>query len=290
MRWVSWTSDNGQTVVFDQTGPYFYGGLTSALGATAATARAPWQDGVTTYYATLDARSVTLTGAMWVMGSRTKPAAAAYDGQRTLLCQAFAPNRWGTLVYYREDGAVQVRCRPVAAPTISPPVGTYSAVSIDFTADGPYWESAREYLVALGVTQRFLRFPWAPRLGPLGAYGHALEVDNPTTELIYPVAEVYTTGQYVTLTNRTTGKAVRIEHSIAEDQKLVVDLRDVTAFLYTRDAAGDFGDPEDVSHWMSLDSEPWGIVPGHNRVAITNNVAEETPRAFVRYRLPYLGV
>ena len=290
MRRVSWTSDNGQSILFDQTGPYYYSALTSTLGATAETARAPRQDGVTTYYTALDARSVTLTGAMWVMGSRERPALAAYDRQRAMLCPAFAPNRWGMLTYYKEDEAVQVRCRPIATPTISAPAGTYSTISIDFTADTPYWESATELIAKLGITLRMWHFPWAPIRAPMGVYSRFANVDNPTTELIYPTAEIYSTGQYITLTNQTTGKTVKIEHSIAEDQKLMVDLRDVTAYLYTLDDDGAYGAPEDVSNWMSLDSEPWGLAPGRNQVAITNDVPEDTPMAFVRWRVPYLGV
>lgn len=290
MRYVIWQSDNGQTIAFDQTGPYFYTGLTSALGATAETGRAPRQDGQTTYHTALDAPTIDLTGAMWIAGSKTDPAKAAYDRQRSLLAQAFAPHRWGTLIYYREDGPVQIRCRPVATPTISPPVGTYSTIDIDFTADTPYWQSAQEYVVSLGVNRKLLRFPWIPIRGPMGAYNRFARVNNPTTQDIWPTLEVYTTGQYVTLTNLTSGKAVRIEHAIADGQKLLVDLADATAFLWTKDGAGDYTLEEDVSHWMSLDSEPWAMGPGDNQIAIYNDVPEDTPRAFVRYRLPYLGV
>lgn len=102
-------------------------------------------------------------------------------------------------------------------------------------------------------------------------------VDNPAEENIYPSIEVYTTGQEVCLANRTAGEQVTIEHSIAENQKLVVDLKDVSAFLYQRDGSGDYQMQEDVSHWMSLDSVPWALRPGRNQVAITNDQPEDTP-------------
>ena len=142
----------------------------------------------------------------------------------------------------------------------------------------------------MGVIQRFWRFPWAARRWPMGAYSRFGVVDNPTEELIYPTVEVYTTAQEVTLSNLTTGEAVTIEHAIAANQKLVVELQDVSAFLYQLDEAGDYVLQEDVSHWMSLDSEPWAIRPGRNRVAITNDVPEDTPVAYLRYRVPSLGV
>ena len=296
MRPVAWTSDNGRTCTFEgggpyeRPGPYYFRELTSDLSATAETSKAPRQDGVTTYHTALDARTINLVGSMLVYGSRTLSARAAYDTQRAWLAQAFAPNRWGTLTYYKEDEAVQVRCRPLATPTIGTPVGTFSTIDISFTADSPYWESAKEYILAMGVIQRFWHFPWAPYRFPMGAYTRFGMVDNPAEENIYPSIEVYTTGQEVCLANRTTGEQVTIEHSIAENQKLVVDLKDVSAFLYQRDGSGDYQMQEDVSHWMSLDSVPWALRPGRNQVAITNDQPEDTPVAYLRYRIPSLGV
>lgn len=296
MRRVAWVSDNGRTMTFEgrspaeAPGPYYFKELTDDLGATAETARAPRQDGMTTYHVSLDNRSINLTGSMLVFGDQTHPALAEYDRQRAFLAQAFAPNRWGILTYYREDRAVQVRCRPVSTPTIGAPTGTFSTIDITFTTDSPYWETAEEYISMVGVIQKFWHFPWATARGPMGAFNRFAVLDNPSAELIYPTVEVYTTGQYVTLTNRATGQHVTIEHAIAANQKLLVDLSDVSATLYTQDAAGDFTDPEDVSHWMSLDSEPWGLQPGRNEIAVTNSVPEDTPMAYIRYRIPQLGV
>lgn len=296
MRYVSWASDSGDVITFEgggpyeRPGPYYFKELTSDLSATAETARAPRQDGQTTYYASLDPRTINLVGSMLVWGSPSNPARAAYDRQRARLAQAFAPHRWGLLTYYKEDEAVQVRCRPLATPTISQPVGTYSTIDISFTADSPYWESAQEYIQTVGVIQKFWRFPWAARRYPMGAFNRVGFIDNPTAEEIYPTIEVYTTGQTVTLTNRTTGQAVTIQHQIAADQKLLVDLKDVSAFLYHRDEAGVYQLQEDVSHWMSLDSQPWSLRPGRNQVAIANGVPEDTPVAYIRWRIPSLGV
>lgn len=296
MRRVSWESENGRTITFegagpaDSPGPFYFVEIASNLGATPETARAPRQDGQTTYHAALDPLNIELEGWMRVTGDRFRPALAEYDRQRALLHQAFAPNRFGILTYYKEDGAVRVRCRPVTTPTLGDPIGTYCPIGISFTADTPYWESATESVTCIGMIQRFLHFPWAPVRGPIGAYNRLAGIENPSEELIYPTVEVYTTGQEITLTNQTTGQSVTIEHAILEGQKLVVNLADVSAFLYTVNEAGDYANPEDVSHWMSLNSEPWGLIPGRNRVVVSNNIPEDTPIAYIKYRIPYLGV
>lgn len=293
MRRVSWACENGRTVTFDSAydaGPFFFKALTSELGATAEVSRAPRQDGQTTHYTALDARTINLTGFLQAFGDRRTPALSVYDRLRSELHQAFAPNRWGILTYYKEDQAVRVRCRPLATPAIDPPTVTMSAVDISFTADSPYWETAAEYTVSVGTIQRFRHFPWAPVLSPMGAFNRYGVIDNPSAELIYPSVEVFSTARHITVANVETGAFITIEHAIAPDQKLVVDLRDVSAFLWEQTPSGDYALKEDVSHWMSLDSEPWGLRPGRNRVVITNEVPEDTPLAFIKYRIPSLGV
>lgn len=296
MRRVAWEPDSGRTITFegdgpaDAPGPLFFKNLSSDLSATAEVARAPRQDGVTTYYAALDARVINLEGWMWVTGDRNRSALAEYDRQRAVLHQAFAPHRWGTLTYYKEDEAVQVRCRPIATPTLGTPIGTFAPIDISFTTDTSFWESAKQYIVCIGIIQRFWRFPWTPVRGPMGAFNRLAGIENPSEEIIYPEVEVYTTGQQVTLLNQTTGQQITIEHAIKENQKLAVDLRDVSAFLLTQDGAGNYGTPKDVSHWMSLNSEPWGLQPGRNQVVVSNDVPEDTPVAYIKYRIPSLGV
>ena len=47
---------------------------------------------------------------------------------------------------------------------------------------------------------------------------------------------------------------------------------------------------EDVSNWMSLDSDPWGLEPGENVVVISSDAVADTPVTFLKYRVLYLGV
>jgi len=227
---------------------------------------------------------------MIIRGDRDHPALAEYDKARSWLCEAMAPDVWGTLTYYREDGPVSIRCRAVALPTISAPVGTFSTIDVDLIADTPYWERAEEQVTSVGRILRLLHFPWAPKKGPWGCFNRFAGISNDTTRQIFPTVEIFATGQHVTLENVTAGKSVTIEHGIAENEKLVVDLRDVTAILWRRDASGAYQEAEDVSHWMSLTSEPWALVPGWNHVVISNENPEDTPLAYLRYRLPVLGV
>lgn len=289
MRRAAWLPDGGPAVAFEgEGGPFFLGDLSDELGAVAETVRAPRQDGTATYHLALGARTINLTGSLLAYGSPARPALAELDRLRSWLAQAMAPNRWGRLIYYREDRAVQIRCHTAALPTFGTPVGTYVPFDVTFHADAPCWETAEETVLCVGAVQRFWHFPWGAARGPMGAFNRFATVDNPAAEPIYPTVEVFSTGQVITLTNRTTGQAVTIQHPIAAGQKLTVDLRDVSAFLSRLDAPDT--PPEDVSHWMSLDSQPWGLRPGPNQIAVTNEVPEDTPLAYIRYHLPVMGV
>lgn len=295
MRSALWQAENGLTVELyggrpGKGRPYGFVSISSALGATAETARAPRQEGQTTYYATLDAMTVNLVGTGWLLGNRSHPARAEYDKARSFLAEAFAPDVWGTLTYYREDRAVRARCRAAATPAFTQAAETFLKFDVDLVSDDPCWWAAEEEIVCVGRSKKFFRFPWTPVLSPLGALERTARVVNPSTRTVYPTVEVYSTGQYVTLRNETTGGKVTIEHAIAGGEKLVVDLRDVTAWLWRQDGNGDYRQSEDVSHWMSLDSEPWGVVPGRNVLTIANDEPEDTPVAYIRWRLPVLGV
>lgn len=290
MRSVTWMSDSGAIVVFGGAPPCLFKALDDSLGATAETVRAPRQDGITTYYTALDARSINVTGSIVAYGSKTLPAQTALDRLRSELCSALAPHRFGTLTYHTEDGNRQIRCRPVAAPTFGTRVSNTCTIDVEFTSDSPYWESSDLYTAVVGKLIRSLHFPmvFCPLI--FGRYSPKAVIANPTAEIIYPVVEITSTAQQVTVTNETTGKAISITRPIAEGQKMVIQLVDASAEIWERDAGGIYRVKEDVSHWLTLDSEPWGLQPGKNTVAIAGGTSDDTPVTYIRYRVPYLGV
>ena len=292
MRTATWYADSGDVVQFGDAPPYLLRALDDSLGASAEVVRAPRQDGVTTYYTALDNHTVNLTGHLVAYGSRTLPAQTVLDRRRAALCSAFAPHRFGTLIYHTEDGNRQIRCRPIAAPTFGRRVQNTCTVDIEFVSDSPYWESAELYTLLVGSATKRWTFPMAlpPRGFVFGSFLPKADIHNPTAELIYPTLEVTSTAQRVTVSNETTGKAVRISRAIAEGQKMVIHMQDASALLFERDDAAQWVESEDVSHWLTLDSDPWGLVPGDNTVAITGGTAQDTPVTYIQYRVPYLGV
>lgn len=289
MRSITWESDAGHIVHMGSTIPYLFKALTDDLGATAETAKAPRQDGRTTYYTSLDVRTINVTGSLVAYGSQTFSAQAAFDRHHAALCQAFAPHRWGYLTYHTEDGNRRVYCRPIATPTFGERVAVTCTLDIEFTTDSPYWESSDLYVYAVGVRIKRWHFPMRLPLvfGSLAPRGL---ITNPTSEIIYPMVEVTSTAQLVTVTNETAGAHISINRPIGEGQKMVIQMEDASAAIWTMDGGGVYRETEDVSHWLTLDSEPWGMIPGENIITISNEIPAETPLTYIKYRIPYLGV
>lgn len=289
MRSVTWESDAGHIVHLGGAEPYLFKSLTDDLGATAETVKAPRQHGRTTYYTTLDVRTINVTGSLVAYGSPTLSAQAAFDRHRAFLSQAFAPHRWGYLTYHTEDGNRRVYCRPIATPTYGERVSITCTLDIEFTTDSPYWESSDLYVYPVGVRIKHWHFPMRLPLvfGSLAPRGI---ITNPTSEMIYPTVEVTSTAQLVTVTNETVGAHISINRPIGEGQKMVIHMEDASAAIWTQDEGGVYRETEDVSHWLTLDSEPWGMVPGENVVTISNEIPAETPITYIKYRIPYLGV
>lgn len=289
MRSITWESDAGHTVHMGGVAPYLFRALTDDLGATAEVSKAPRQHGHTTHYTALDVRTINITGSLVAYGSPTLDAQAAFDRHHELLCRAFAPHRWGLLTYHTEDGPRRVRCRPITIPTFGARVAYTCTLDIEFTTDSPYWESADLYVYPVGVRVKRWHFPMRLPMvfGSLAPHGI---ITNPTSEIIYPTIEVTSTAQLVTVTNETVGAHISINRPIREGQKMVIQMEDASAEIWTLDESGVYRETEDVSHWLTLDSEPWGLAPGENIITISNEIPAETPLTYIKYRIPYLGV
>lgn len=268
--------------------PYLFKSLTDDLGATAETSKAPRQHGQTTRFVALDGRSINITGSLVAIGSPTFWAQAAFDRHRAELCAAFAPHRWGTLTYHTEDGNRQIRCHPATTPTFGERFSITCTLDIEFVTDSPYWEASDLNVYAVGVKVRRWHFPSHLPLvfGSLTAKAH---ICNPTAETVYPVVEVMSTAQLVTVTNETTGLHISVNRPIGAGQKMVLGMEDMSAAIWTQED-GAYREREDVSHWLSVDSDPWGLAPGENVISIANEHPEDTPVTYIKYRLPYLGV
>jgi len=269
---------------------FFFNKLYDRVSGERETTKAPRQDGTTTDHTSLSGRSITLTGQMLSTGDRRTSARVVRDGSRVYLGDAFLPGRWGTLIYHTNAGNKQIRCQTVGNPTITEETPTLADISIDFESDAAFWEGETIQRGTVGGATKLFRFIWSPRKKPYGVYSRWYRAFNNCAHLVWPLIEIFTAMETVILTNKTTGQTMTINVEIKDGQKLVVDMFEMHAVLWDLDEDGAYIEGEDVSHWISLDSEAWGLVPGHNELAIDNDRNVETPIVTILHRELFGGV
>lgn len=289
MRSVTYYSDSGATVHFGCAPPFFFGSLSDTVGATAESVKPPRSAGQQTDYASLNNRTIALTGQIGIKGSKTEPVRQLRDYYKSFLGRAFLPSMWGLLVYHTEDGSKQIRCRAIVSPTISESDSPLlSDVGINLESDAALWESSDLYTTTIGGFVPMVHFPWSPSAGPMGAYMPQAVITNSWVEETHPTIEVYTTSRHVTISNETTGNYLTINHTIGENQKLVIDMEEVYAVLWEMND-GVYTEVVDVSNWLTA-GDPWGLIPGENLISISNENPNDAPIAYIHFREKYGAV
>lgn len=299
MRSAVWQSDNGHIVVFsiDPSGSFLFDRIEGNLmGARAQVVQAPMQDGATTYSVANEPRTVILYGHVQGKGSGEKDAEHALDEAVNRLCMALNPKYFGTLTYKTYAGDFAIRCRPVALPTIAKRyTGTViSPFSVDFTTDNPYWYEATERIVVLGMLYKSFRFPLVLNFehggSPLGVIYNALNANNATSEPIAPTIEVFSAADLVRAKNATTGKTLEINRPVGVNQKMVIDVPNYKATLFQLNGQGAYEYLQNVTNWVTLNSDWWALMPGDNVITINDDFTATAPAVILRYRIPVMGV
>lgn len=286
MRSATWIVGGVDIATFEQfeTSQLLLTRIHSSLGAVAEVERSPRQDGQTTYHIALGSQSITLTGAMHVIGNRDLPALAAYDRMRSWLSDVFAPNVRGTLRYTDNGNTWWIDCHATETPAFGDALGTYCPVTISFAADAPRWRGSEES-VALGTVDAMYHEPWIACPAPMGVYRPEATADNRSMAEIYPVLEVRGAGQTVTVRNLTTGKYLTVDSRLSAGETMIVDMGAGTVTLVTAT-----GSRSDASHMISLDSALWALRPGGNTLRVDIEDIQSPPLCTVRWHVETAGV
>lgn len=284
IRTAIWQSEAGFTVKIGYP-PVTLKDITDSLNGMAQVVKAPGQDGATTYKMTLGQPVINVTGSLNVPWAPMDEQRAALDELEDMMKRAFMPNRFGLLVDNRANGGRQIRCRPLTKPAFSTRQQGARNFDIEFVADKPMWESTTETKLDLGRVMGGFGFPL--RLPTkMGTYYKDGYIDNPTGDDIYPIVEIYTTSEYVAVTNVTTGKKAQINQPIGVDQKMIIDMYNTRATLWQLDSDNDWQQISNVSNWLSGDSEYWALVPGMNKITLNNEIPGESVIATISFRMP----
>ncbi len=282
MNTLTWVSDTGRSVTFNDGGQFWYRRISDSLGAEEQVIKAPGQNGATTYGLTLARPTIHLSASVTVNreGDRFKSMDDAFD----FLNRAFLPNTFGVLTEQRAGVDRMIRCRPASRPMFGDSIQNSRNVDIDFIADMPRWVEKNETFFELGKEVGGFRFPL--RLpSRMGLYVKDAVIHNETGDEIWPVIEVFTTSEMIRVTNDTAELFMQIDHPISAGQKMVIDCADTSAWLY-ENQNGQWARVLNVSDWLTHESDYWPLQNGMNYITLRNERPDMTVIAMVRYHRP----
>lgn len=288
-RTVQWVSDNGLYLYLGAAPPYMLNAdVHTGLSGAAQVVKSPHQDGQTTYGVTLNARTISLTFTVHACGNYGLSAERVLDEHINYITEAFNPKVSGTLIYNNKRGGQRIRARAEAVPEPKEQGKYYAVYEMTLLTDAPYWEETTEQSSKLGELECKWKFPFVfPVI--FGNYTQSRMIYNPTSLTIYPKIEVYTNSALIRITNETTEKFILVEHEIADGQKMVIDCAQKTVSLWTENAGG-YVYAQDISNWVSLDSDFITLEPGKNQLKTENEKQNDVPAASIFWRNPIAGV
>lgn len=276
---IQWTNDNNITVRLTGERPLILDKLNDlGVSGNAQVVRAPGQDGESAFGLTRTAREINITGHAYAIGREDYPIDTALDDLKNLLCQAFDPKYFGTLSYTFDSREWQIRCRPVAMPAFGKPINGYCSLDVDLRSEKWYWVSSTPDNATLGKVTPNWFFPYIIMPTPFAfVYADALYYNDTPYELP-PVITVFNTGAAAEITNTTTGKTLKFNQAVGANQKLVIDVEELTAILYEYNGAAWVFKANALS-WLTLDSDitTFKAVPGENAFTISHQQQSAEP-------------
>jgi len=283
MYTAQWYSDNGIYIQFGEKKPFILNEpLGQPLGAQAQTIKAALQDGATTYFSALEQRTIPIKFTLCAEGNSNLLVKTVLDEHLNLISMAFLPKTMGWLLYQNGRGGNLIRARAVTTPTEIGRTNNIIKFEVELIADSPYWQDSILHEVKIGDLDKQFSFPFTFPF-KVGSYTSSSIIHNPQAEEIKPVFEVYSVVDDLTIKNETTGATMTINHNIAENQKMIIDVAESTVFLYED---GVF--VSDISNWM--DGDFITFIKGDNTIKIVNDAPDDLPACKTIYRVPIWGV
>lgn len=283
MRSIQWVSDNGHYILFCDKPPYILNtALRSDVGAVAQIFKAPFQDGATTYNASLEQRTITFPFTLIAKGNTGLKAKTVLDEHCNILNTAFTPKTIGWLIYTNNSRQQVIRARAVATPTVKDQGMNHINFDLELLTDMAVWQSEKLNSTTIGELSKSWMFPFTfPVI--FGNYTQFSTVNNPSTENIYPTFKVTSQLSTLKITNVTTSEYLEVTHTIAENQYMVIDTFEKTVSLYENGVYLD-----DVSNWM--DGDFIKLASGGNVLKVENNIPNDIPAVVMYWRDIVMGV
>lgn len=284
MASLVYTSDQGYTITFGQTAPYWLTGVEglAEVPSVISTIKSPSQDGVTVTGSSLEPRHITLIGEL------------VSDGQssRTHLIKTMNPKIKGTLVYTNGEFQREIICQPERVPLIGGHTRATSPFIVNLLCADPYWKALDEIREDIAA--------W------IGSFSFPLELLSTGIEMGYRVISlnknVINTGdvpcglriefkaiadvENPILTNVTTGEFFKLNKTLAGGEIITV----TTHFLNKTVSLESGGVISNAFQYIDLTSIFFDLEVGDNLLTYGADSGIDNLEVSIWFTPRYLGV
>lgn len=247
--------------------------------------KSPYQDGDTFIDSVLEPRFITVE--LKITGKTNEELST----NRKKLASVFNPKLGlGLLRYVNGNEVKEIMALAEAVPAF--PDGstnrgtTFQKALIQLMAPNPYWvnpESVSEPMTAyIGLFEFPVEFP--TQMGEQGSK----QVFTNDGDVSTPVQiEFNGPATNPKVSNNTTGEFFKLNRTLADGEKLIVD----TTFGNKRVEITDVdGNVTNVLNWMDLDSTFFQLIPGDNEVAYTADSGRDNAVVSITWRNRFIGI
>ncbi|MCS5500870.1 phage tail family protein [Lysinibacillus sp. A4] len=266
METVTYTNRFGESVTFG--GPPFYLQNIEGLGDVSAnlqTQKVPYEDGSTLIDVLLDERSIDIT--FLIVNAIDEGGYETVSRRRTEVARIVNPKLGPGTLRYENDYLVReilvVASSVPAFPDGDGRAKTLQKSMINFVAPDPYWRSLK--IDEEPAFQPLFQFPFS---GPfqMGMQRDRRIINNDGDVAAPLYIEFFGPADNPKIENVTTGEFIKVNQTLAEGEKMVIDTTPGTKSVEFVDEGGS---RRDVINWLDLDSVFFKLQLGENDISYT---------------------
>lgn len=280
-------SSRGQIVEFSNQAPFIllnHDGI-GAVKADVQMQRSPFQDGQTHTDSVLEVRSVSFTLLIQA------PNQEELFKLRSVLVSALNPKLGiGTLKYVQgaivREASATVELAPVFPSGESNRGPNFQLAMVSIICPDPYWLDTHTESDPLSAWLGGLRFPL--RFPTSFATKSSAQIFNNDGDVPAPVEIIFHgPAKNPIVTNTTTGEFVRVNRTLGENDKLIVNTAFGNKSVQIEDEAGN---RTNAFNWIDLDSTFWQLEVGYNEIEYSAESGTENATVQIIWRKRYVGV
>ena len=262
---LKFTNTRGETVIFNNSGSFFYANKITGLGdvyADIQTQKAPYQDGATFLDSLLTPRPVSFE--VFIQGVDS----ADISKKRAELARIFNPKLGEGLLEINYGGTVMV-IEAVAEHVPTYPSGTnnrgivYQIGLIDLICPNPYWRSVT--VTEEPAFESLFSFPFEG-VFEIGMQRDQRIIINDGDAPSPLQVEFYGPALNPVIINNTTGEYIKINQELFEGERMMIDTSDGNKSVFFVDA---LGVSRNVFNWIDLESTFFKLAIGENDIEYT---------------------